>query len=40
METLTRLPWAAKSAVFKRQEEITEVASLMAWHRLSKDIYV
>ena len=37
METLTRLPWAAKSAVFRKLEEIAEVASLSREDRLKYD---
>lgn len=37
METLTRLPWAAKSSVFKRLEEIADVASLSRQERMKYD---
>lgn len=37
METLTRLPWAAKSAVFQRLEEIADVASLTRQERMKYD---
>ncbi len=37
METLTRLPWAAQSAVFRKLEEIAEVASLSREDRLKYD---
>lgn len=37
METLTRLPWAAKSAVFKRLEQIADVASLSRKERMKYD---
>lgn len=38
METLTRQPWAAKSAVFKRLEQIADVASLSRQERLKYDV--
>ncbi len=38
METLKRLPWAAKSAVFKKLEEISNVASLSRSERLEYDV--
>ena len=37
METLTRLPWAAKSAVFQRLEQIADVASLTRQERMKYD---
>lgn len=37
METLTRLPWAAKSAVFKKLEQIADVASLTKKERMKYD---
>ena len=37
METLTRLPWAAKSSVFKRLEQIADVASLSRKERMKYD---
>lgn len=37
METLQRLPWAAKNAVFKRLEEIADVASLSKKDRMKYD---
>ena len=37
METLTRLPWAAKSAVFQRLEQIADVASLTKQERMRYD---
>ena len=37
METLTRLPWAAKSAVFRRLEQIADVASLTRQERMRYD---
>ena len=37
METLTRLPWAAKSAVFQRLEQIADVASLSRQERMKYD---
>lgn len=37
METLTRLPWKAKSAVFQRLEQIADVASLTKAERLKYD---
>ncbi len=37
METLTRLPWAAQSAVFKKLEEIADVATLSREERLKYD---
>lgn len=37
METLTRLPWAAKSAVFQKLEEIADVASLSRQERMKYD---
>ena len=37
METLTRLPWAAKSAVFKKLEQIADVASLSRQERMKYD---
>lgn len=38
METLTRLPWAAKSSVFKRLEQIADVASLSRKERMKYDV--
>ncbi|MFW5605965.1 MAG: Rpn family recombination-promoting nuclease/putative transposase, partial [Prevotella pectinovora] len=38
METLTRLPWAAKSSVFKRLEQIADVASLSRQERMKYDV--
>ena len=38
METLTRLPWAAKSAVFKKLEQIADVASLSRQERMKYDV--
>lgn len=38
METLTRQPWVAKSAVFKRLEQIADVASLSRQERLKYDV--
>ncbi len=38
METLTRLPWAAKSAVFKKLEEIAEVSKLSREEREKYDV--
>lgn len=37
METLTRLPWKAKSAVLQRLEQIADVASLTKAERLKYD---
>ena len=37
MDTLTRLPWAAKSAVFQRLEQIADVASLSKHDRMKYD---
>ena len=37
MDTLTRLPWAAKSSVFKRLEQIADVSSLSRQERLKYD---
>ena len=37
METLTRLPWAAKSSVFQRLEQIADVASLTKRERMKYD---
>ena len=37
METLTRLPWAAKSAVFQKLEQIADVASLSRQDRIKYD---
>lgn len=37
MDTLTRLPWAAQSAVFKRLEQIADVASLSRHERMKYD---
>lgn len=37
METLTRLPWAAKSAVFQRLAEIADVGALTRSERLKYD---
>ncbi len=37
METLTRLPWAAKSAVFRRLEEIADVSELSREERIKYD---
>lgn len=37
MDTLTRLPWAAKSAVFQKLEEIADVASLSRHERMKYD---
>ena len=37
METLNRLPWAAQSAVFKKLEQIADVASLSKHERLKYD---
>ncbi len=37
MDTLTRLPWAAKSAVFRRLEQIADVASLSKHDRMKYD---
>ena len=37
MDTLTRLPWAAKSAVFRKLEEIADVASLSKQERMKYD---
>ena len=37
METLTRLPWAAQSAVFRKLEEIADVASLSREDRMKYD---
>ncbi len=38
METLTRLPWAAKSAVFKKLEEIADVSKLSREEREKYDV--
>ena len=38
METLTRLPWAAKSSVFKRLDQIADVASLSRQERMKYDV--
>ncbi len=38
METLTRLPWAAKSAVFKKLEEIADVSKLSREEREMYDV--
>ncbi len=38
METLTRLPWAAKSAVFKKLEEIGDVSKLSREERERYDV--
>ncbi len=38
METLTRLPWAAKNAVFKKQEEIADVSKLSREEREMYDV--
>ena len=38
METLTRLPWAAKSSVFKRLEQIADVSSLSRQERMKYDV--
>ncbi len=38
METLTRLPWAAKSSVFKRLEQMADVASLSRQERMKYDV--
>lgn len=37
METINRLPWTAKSAVFKRLEEIAEVRALTKEEQLQYD---
>ena len=37
METLSRLPWAAQSAVFKKLESITNVGALSRAERLKYD---
>lgn len=37
METLTRLPWTAQSSVFRKLEEIADVASLSRNERLKYD---
>lgn len=37
METLTRLPWAAQSSVFKKLEQIADVASLSRQERMKYD---
>ena len=37
METLNRLPWAAKSDVFKKLESITDVGSMSRAERLKYD---
>ncbi len=38
METLTRLPWTAKSSVFKRLEQMADVASLSRQERMKYDV--
>ena len=40
METINRLPWAAKNAVFKRLEEIAEVSALSQEERIKYDIAI
>ena len=37
METLTRLPWAAQNAVFKKLEDIADVAALSRQERMKYD---
>lgn len=37
METLTRLPWSAQNAVFKKLEEISELRALTREERLYYD---
>ena len=37
METLTRLPWAAQNAVFKKLEDIADVAALSRQERIKYD---
>lgn len=37
METINRLPWTAKSAVFKRLEEIAEVRALTKEEQMQYD---
>ena len=37
METLSRLPWAAQSAVFKKLESIADVSALTREERLKYD---
>ena len=37
METLTRLPWAAQNAVFKKLEDIADVAALSRLERMKYD---
>ena len=37
METLTRLPWAAQNVVFKKLEDIADVAALSRQERMKYD---
>ena len=37
MDTLSRLPWAAQNAVFKRLEEIAEVSAMTKDERIKYD---
>ena len=37
METLTRLPWAAQNVVFKKLEDIADVAALSRLERMKYD---